>query len=876
MADWNRFLFRELRAEERSGFRGGVSSRSRAGFSQPSPRSHPICRAGVPARGGRSEDSSSLHPGGRRPVRRDRLRSPCFRDQEPRRFDRLPPRERGSPRRVVAGRHRHPCPEVLPQGRRERAGRRRRRRPGAPARGDQREAGVPPPRRVLDPLGPPARLLRHRRRRPGLLRRDELHAGRPGGGAQLAAVVQHRAALRLRHQRAGPGSLLRRSEQRRDDRGRQRLRASAAARLLHPVGLGRPGEPRRHHGPVGARGAPVQVRLGHRERLLAAARRERIAVGRRPLVGAHVVPAHRRSRRGRDQVRRHDAPRGQDGRAQGRPSRHRGVRRLEGGRGAEGRRPRRRLARLPPPPADHPRRDAGEARRRPRGRARLRPRGRRRRDRDRSGEERRAQERGPRRARRVRARGLHPARAADGGPGRDRGRLPRVRHRLGRRRLRHRVGPELEQLGAHPQRLLRRARRRRRLEADPPHRRQGRAHGPGAQAVGQDLVRRVGLRRSGPAVRHDDQRVAHLPEGRADQRVATRAPSTSSSTTPPATWPRSTWSSSSARTARSTSRATATPSACGRSRSRSRSSWRRSRPSRSRASRSSSAPLGLGYANLGTLLMRQGLAVRLAAGAGHRRRADGDPHRRGLRGLGRDGLGAGAVRRLRAQQARDAARHPQPSPRHLRRLVVRVRGPVGAAAVDRRRVLPRGHARRGTRRVGPRAAPGRAARLPQRAGHGDRAHGHDRPGDGLRHDRHRARLRAREVQEARRRRLLQDREPEPAHRAHAPGLRRGGDRPHRQVLRRPRHARRRPRREPPDAGRARLHARGDREDRGRPRLGVRPQDGVQPVRARPRVLRREAGPVRGEDGRAGTSTSSRRSGSRPTRSRPPTSTCAAR
>jgi ribonucleoside-diphosphate reductase alpha chain len=45
-----------------------------------------------------------------------------------------------------------------------------------------------------------------------------------------------------------------------------------------------------------------------------------------------------------------------------------------------------------------------------------------------------------------------------------------------------------------------------------------------------------------------------------------------------------------------------------------------------------------------------------------------------------------------------------------------------------------------------------------------RADRHDRPADGLRHDRHRARLRAGEVQEAGRRRLLQDREPEPCRR----------------------------------------------------------------------------------------------------------------
>ena len=62
-------------------------------------------------------------------------------------------------------------------------------------------------------------------------------------------------------------------------------------------------------------------------------------------------------------------------------------------------------------------------------------------------------------------------------------------------------------------------------------------------------------------------------------------------------------------------------------------------------------------------------------------------------------------------------------------------------------------------RLGPRARARRGARLPQRAGHGDRADRHHRPGDGLRHHRHRARLRAGEVQEARRRRLLQDHQP---------------------------------------------------------------------------------------------------------------------
>ena len=62
-------------------------------------------------------------------------------------------------------------------------------------------------------------------------------------------------------------------------------------------------------------------------------------------------------------------------------------------------------------------------------------------------------------------------------------------------------------------------------------------------------------------------------------------------------------------------------------------------------------------------------------------------------------------------------------------------------------------------RLGRRGRARRAARLPQRAGHRARADRHDRPADGLRHHRRRARLRAREVQEARGRRLLQDRQP---------------------------------------------------------------------------------------------------------------------
>ncbi len=59
----------------------------------------------------------------------------------------------------------------------------------------------------------------------------------------------------------------------------------------------------------------------------------------------------------------------------------------------------------------------------------------------------------------------------------------------------------------------------------------------GARTVGQDRLRRVGLRRSRPAISHHHQRMAHLPgSGRSTPR--TRARSTCSSTTPPAIWRR--------------------------------------------------------------------------------------------------------------------------------------------------------------------------------------------------------------------------------------------------------------------------------------------------------------------------------------------------
>ena len=89
----------------------------------------------------------------------------------------------------------------------------------------------------------------------------------------------------------------------------------------------------------------------------------------------------------------------------------------------------------------------------------------------------------------------------------------------------------------------------------------------------------------------------------------------------------------------------------------------------------------------------------------------------------------------------------------------------------------------------------REVRLPQRAGHRAGAHRHHRLHDGLRHHRHRARPGAGEVQEAGRRRHDQDREQHRARRAVQARLHQRPDQRHRQLHRRHRHHRRRARRQ---------------------------------------------------------------------------------
>ena len=251
--------------------------------------------------------------------------------------------------------------------------------------------------------------------------------------------------------------------------------------------------------------------------------------------------------------------------------------------------------------------------------------------------------------------------------------------------------------------------------------------------------------------------------------------------------------------------------------------------------------LGLGYANLGGLLMAAGLSYDSDEGRALVRRHHRRHDRRVLCHLRRDGAGAWDLPGLRDQPRRTCcgssatiAAPPTARPR--------IRGPVGPAGRHQGRPVPRPGTGRGRPpRLGQRPGARRAVRLPQRAGHGDRPDRHHRPGHGLRHHRHRAGLRPGEVQEAGRRRLLQDHQPGRSASARQARLHAGADRRDGALRRRPRHAEDRPRRQPRGADGQGLHRRDSEDDRAEPRQRLRHQVRLQQVVAGRRVLHRSAG-----------------------------------
>ena len=114
--------------------------------------------------------------------------------------------------------------------------------------------------------------------------------------------------------------------------------------LLHSEHHRRSRQRGRHHGPLGPRGAALQVWFWNRNELFGVARRGRAAVGRWTVVGPPEFPQDRRPGGRRHQVGRDDAARCQDGGRRHRSPGHRELHRVEGPRGAEGGRPGRRLA----------------------------------------------------------------------------------------------------------------------------------------------------------------------------------------------------------------------------------------------------------------------------------------------------------------------------------------------------------------------------------------------------------------------------------------------------------------------------------------------------------------------------------------------------
>ena len=321
-------------------------------------------------------------------------------------------------------------------------------------------------------------------------------------------------------------------------------------------------------------------------------------------------------------------------------------------------------------------------------------------------------------ARGLRARGLHPE---DPAPGRLRGyrdRLPRVRHRLGQRGLPHRLRPELQQLGPRPQQLLRRARQGRRLGA----------HGAAPTARSPrpcppprlwNEIAYAAWACADPGVQYDTtiNEWHTCPE---DGRINASNPCSEYMFLDDTACNLASINLS---------------SSCDRTASFDVEGFRHAcrlwtmvleisvlmaaYPSRSIAQKSCDfRTLGLGYANMGTVLMRSGIPYDSAGGRRHLRRHHRHHARRGLCHLGRDGQGARPLPRLRqeprctccASSAITAAPPTTPPPANTRASASRPRASIRRTA--RQRLLAGG-----ARDVGPGARARREARLPQRAGH---------------------------------------------------------------------------------------------------------------------------------------------------------------
>ena len=213
--------------------------------------------------------------------------------------------------------------------------------------------------------------------------------------------------------------------------------------------------------------------------------------------------------------------------------------------------------------------------------------------------------------------------------------------------------------------------------------------------------------------------------------------------------------------------------------------------------------LGLGYANLGALLMARGLPYDSDEGRAYAAAITalmtGRAYRKSAEIASRMGPFAG-YQVNRAPMIGVIAKH---------------RASVGN--IENSDVVPADLLTACRKVVGRRAEPRRGARLPQRAGDRARADRDDQLHDGLRHDGRRAGLLARQVEAARRRRRDHDREQDGVRRPREARLRaaRGGR--DRRVHRRAQHRRRRAVRQDGALPRVRLRRRRPRDPLPRPR-----------------------------------------------------------
>ncbi len=294
----------------------------------------------------------------------------------------------------------------------------------------------------------------------------------------------------------------------------------------------------------------------------------------------------------------------------------------------------------------------------------------------------------------------------------------------------------------------------------------------GARPDGPDRRRRLALRRPGRPVRHDDQPLAHLPGVGADQRLEPvqrvharrRLGLQPRLAQPDEVPPRGRLASTSTDFEHAVDIVfLAQEIVVGFS----------SYPTEEiGANANAFRQLGLGYANLGALLMSDGLPYDSDEGRNVAAAITALMTGRAYRARPRSPAAIGPYDGVR-EEPRAAQRRDADAPRRLLR--------------DRRRpASTRTCSRRRARRVGRGGRARRRARLPQRAGDGARPDRDDQLPDGLRHDRDRARLLAGQVQGAGRRRADDDRQPLGAAGAAHARLHRGGDRPDRGPHRRAR------------------------------------------------------------------------------------------